>query len=76
MCPRAKGFSLFRLQNPLHVTGNLSDQRYGFRRRDTVESMLRLIGSPILLPIERLALGPLPRDGADVCTDPLRAVAR
>jgi hypothetical protein len=41
-----------------------------------VESMLRLIGSPILLPIERLALALLVRDGADVCTDPLRAVAR
>jgi len=26
------------------------------------------------LPIELLTLGPLPRDGADVCTDPLRAI--
>ncbi|HQR71286.1 MAG TPA: AsmA-like C-terminal region-containing protein [Burkholderiaceae bacterium] len=74
--PRAKGFRLFRLQNPLHVTGKLGDQRFGFRRSDTVESVLRMIASPILVPIERLTLGPLPRDGADVCTDPLRAVAR
>ncbi len=41
-----------------------------------VESVLRLIASPILLPIEWLTLGPLPRDGADVCADPLRAMAR
>ena len=34
--------------------------------------MLRLIASPILLPIARLTQGPLQRDGADVCTDPLR----
>jgi uncharacterized protein involved in outer membrane biogenesis len=71
--PRAKGLALFRLQNPLHVTGNLGDQRFGFKRRDTVESVMRMIASPILVPIERLTLGPLPRDGADVCTDPLRS---
>ncbi|HQR55580.1 MAG TPA: AsmA family protein [Burkholderiaceae bacterium] len=70
--PRAKGFRLFLLQNPLHVTGKLGDQRFGFKRRDTVQSVLRQIASPILVPIEFLTLGPLPRDGADVCTDPLR----
>jgi uncharacterized protein involved in outer membrane biogenesis len=74
--PRAKGFALFRLQTPLRVTGTLDDQRFGFERSDVVESVLRLIASPILLPIEWLTLGPLPRDGADVCTDPLRAMAR
>jgi uncharacterized protein involved in outer membrane biogenesis len=74
--PRAKGFALFRLQTPLRVTGTLDDQSFGFERWDVAESVLRLIASPILLPIERLTLGPLPRDGADVCTDPLRAMAR
>ncbi|MGZ8803573.1 MAG: hypothetical protein ACXWZL_13445, partial [Mycobacterium sp.] len=72
--PRAKGFAMFRLQTPLRVTGRLGDQRFGFERRDMVESVLRLIASPILLPIEWLTQGPLPRDGADVCTDPLRAL--
>jgi hypothetical protein len=38
--------------------------------------MLRLIASPILLPIERLMLGPLPRGGEDVCIDPMRALVR
>ncbi len=74
--PRAKGFALFRLQNPLRVTGTLFDQRVGLDSRDTFESTLRLIASPILWPIERFTLGPLPRDGADICTDPLRAAAR
>ena len=73
--PRAKGLALFRLQTPLRASGTLLDQRFGFERRDVAESVLRLIASPVLLPIEWLTLGPLPRDGADVCTDPLRAVS-
>jgi hypothetical protein len=60
----------------LRVTGTLGDQRFGFTRIDVMESVLRLIASPVLLPIERFTLGPLPRDGADVCTEPLRALAR
>jgi len=37
---------------------------------------VRLIASPILWPIERVTLGPLPRDGSDICADPLRAAGR
>jgi uncharacterized protein involved in outer membrane biogenesis len=74
--PRAKGFAVFRLQNPLRVTGTLGDQRVGLDRRDLPESIVRLIASPILWPLERFTLGPLPRDGADVCTDPLRTLAQ
>ena len=74
--PRAKGLGLLRLQTPLRVGGTLTDQRFYFTQSDVLESVLRLIASPILLPIERLRNGPQPRDGADVCTDPLRAVAR
>jgi uncharacterized protein involved in outer membrane biogenesis len=73
--PRAKGIAIFRLQNPLRVTGTLSDQRIGLDRRDLPESILRLIASPILWPLELFTLGPLPRDGADICTDPMRALA-
>lgn len=71
--PRAKGFAPFRLQTPLRVSGTLTDFRIGIARRDLIESVVRLIASPILLPIEWFTLGPLPRDGADVCTNPLRA---
>jgi AsmA family protein len=71
--PRAKGFDLFRLQTPLHVTGKLGDQRFGISQFELATSVLRAAASPVLVPIERWRLGPLPRDGADVCTDPLRA---
>jgi hypothetical protein len=74
--PRAKGFAVFRLQNPLRVTGTLTDQRIGLDHRDAVASTLRLIASPVLWPIEWFTLGPLPRDGSDICTDPLRAAGR
>ncbi|MFZ4535774.1 AsmA family protein [Propionivibrio sp.] len=69
--PRAKGFAPLRLQTPLRVSGTLTDFHIGIERRDLVESVLRMIASPILLPIEWFTLGPLPRDGADVCTNPL-----
>lgn len=74
--PRAKGFALFRLQTPLRVTGTLTDFSIGIERRDLLVSTLRMLASPIIVPFERLTLGPLPRDGADVCTDPLRAYDR
>ncbi|MBN8507930.1 MAG: AsmA family protein, partial [Burkholderiales bacterium] len=71
--PRAKGIGLLRLQTPLRVGGTLYDQRFYFTQGDVLESVLRLIASPVLLPIERLRHGPQARDGTDVCTDPLRA---
>jgi len=70
--PRGKGLAVFRLQTPLRVSGTLTDFRFGIEPRDLLESVLRLIASPILLPIEWFTLGPLPRDGADVCTNPMR----
>jgi uncharacterized protein involved in outer membrane biogenesis len=74
--PRAKGIGLLRLQTPLRVGGTLTDQRFYFTQADVLESVLRLIASPVLLPIEWLTRGPMPRDGSDVCMDPLRALAR
>ncbi len=73
--PQAKGYGLFRLQTPLRAGGTFSDQRFYFTQADVAESVLRLIAAPVLMPIEWLTRGPLPRDGADVCTDPLRALA-
>jgi len=70
--PRGKGFAVFRLQTPLRVSGTFTDFRFHIEPRDLLESVLRLIASPILLPIEWFTLGPLPRDGADICTNPLR----
>jgi hypothetical protein len=71
--PRAKGLALFRLQTPLRASGTFTDFHIGVERSDMIESTLRMIASPVLLPLERFTLGPLPRDGADVCTDSLRA---
>ncbi|MBL8541198.1 MAG: hypothetical protein JNK68_12615, partial [Betaproteobacteria bacterium] len=70
--PRAKGLALFRLQYPLRVTGTLTDYSIGIDRREIIPATLRMLASPILVPWERLTRGPLPRDGADVCTDPMR----
>jgi len=74
--PRAKGPGLFRLQTPLRVSGTLTDQRFGFTQQDVFVSVLRLVASPVLVPLDWFTIGPLPRDGADVCTDPLRASGR
>jgi hypothetical protein len=71
--PRAKGLALFRLQNPLRVTGTFTDYHIGIDHRDLLGSTLRMLASPILVPWEWLTRGPMPRDGADVCNDPLRA---
>jgi hypothetical protein len=60
----------------LRVGGTLYDQRLYFSEADMLESVLRLIASPVLLPVEWLRHGPQPRDGADVCTDPLRVGVR
>jgi hypothetical protein len=39
-------------------------------------TIARFIGSAVVVPFQWLTEGPLPRDGADVCTDPLRAPLR
>jgi hypothetical protein len=70
--PRAKGLALLSLQTPLQVTGTFTDFSVGVEAGDVLATILRLLGSVIVVPFEWLTQGPLPRDGADVCTDPLR----
>ena len=70
--PRAKGLALLSLQTPLQVTGTFTDYSVGVEAGDVLATILRLLGSVIVVPFEWLTQGPLPRDGADVCTDPLR----
>jgi hypothetical protein len=60
------------LQTPLQVTGTFTDFSVGVEAGDVLATILRLLGSVIVVPFEWLTQGPLPRDGADVCTDPLR----
>jgi uncharacterized protein involved in outer membrane biogenesis len=74
--PRAKEFQLFGLQTPVNVTGTLTDFHVGVSAGDVLGTIARFLGSVIVVPFETLTQGPLPRDGADVCTDPLRASSR
>jgi hypothetical protein len=72
--PRAKGAQLFSLETPVRVTGTLTDFDIGVSPGDVLASIARFFGSVVVVPLETLFRGPLPRDGADVCTDPLRTV--
>jgi uncharacterized protein involved in outer membrane biogenesis len=71
--PRAKGVTFFSLQTPLSVSGTMTDVQIAPTRGDLLEAFARLLASVILVPLEVLVHGPLPQDGADVCTDPLRS---
>jgi hypothetical protein len=72
--PRAKGLQLFSLETPVRVTGTLTDFNIGVSPGDVLATIARFFGSVVVVPIERLFRGPIPRDGADVCSDPLRAL--
>jgi uncharacterized protein involved in outer membrane biogenesis len=71
--PRAKDLQLFSLATPVQVTGTLTDFHVGPGVGDVLATIGRFLGSLVVIPLEYLGSGPIPRDGADVCTDPLRA---
>jgi uncharacterized protein involved in outer membrane biogenesis len=72
MQPRAKRAQLFSLQTPVDLHGTLEDFKVGVRGEDVIATVARFFGSVFVVPFERLREGPLPVDGHDVCTDPLR----
>jgi uncharacterized protein involved in outer membrane biogenesis len=72
--PRAKGLQLFSLETPVRVTGTLTDFHIVVSPGDVLATIARFLASVIVVPLENLFRGPLPRDGADVCTDPLRVL--
>ncbi len=72
--PRAKGLQLFSLETPVRVNGTITDFAIGVSPGDVLATIARFFGSVIIVPLETLFRGPIPRDGADVCADPLRAV--
>jgi uncharacterized protein involved in outer membrane biogenesis len=74
--PRAKDLQFFSLETPVRVTGTLTDFNIGVSPGDVLATIARFFGSVIVVPLETLFRGPIPRDGADVCTDPLRAVGQ
>jgi hypothetical protein len=72
--PRSKELQFFSLETPVRVTGTLTDFNIGVSPGDVLGTIARFFGSVIVVPLETLFRGPLPRDGADVCTDPLRTI--
>ncbi len=70
--PRTKGLTFFALQPPVDVTGTMTDFRVGLARGQAPQTITRFLSSSFVEPIRLLTRGRLPRDGADVCTDPMR----
>ena len=71
--PRAKEPQPFSLATPVEVTGTLTDFRVGPSPVDVLATVPRFLGSLILAPLGALGVELVPRDGRDVCADPLRA---
>ena len=53
------------------MTGTMTDFRVFAAPGDWIEAVTRFFGSVVLVPLEIMRNGPLPADGADVCTNPL-----
>jgi hypothetical protein len=70
--PQAKGAQFFSLATPVDVTGTFTDFSVGPGVGDVLLTLARFFGSVVVVPFQWLTEGPIPRDGADVCTDPLR----
>jgi uncharacterized protein involved in outer membrane biogenesis len=71
--PRAKEPQPFSLATPIEVTGTLTDFHVGPSVGDALATVPRFLGSLILAPLAALGMEIVPRDGRDVCTDPLGA---
>ncbi|MGH8696467.1 MAG: hypothetical protein ACREVS_08330, partial [Burkholderiales bacterium] len=63
----------FSLATPVEVTGTLTDFRVGPSVGDALATVPRFLGSLLLAPLAALGVELVPRDGGDVCADPLRA---
>jgi hypothetical protein len=70
--PQAKTAQFFSLATPVDVTGTFTDFHVGPSVGDVLLTLGRFFGSLVVVPFEWLTEGPIPRDGADVCVDPLR----
>ncbi len=73
--PRAKKSQFFSLATPVGVSGTFTDYKIGVASEDVLGTFARFFGSVITVPLESLRGGQPPRDGADVCTDPMRILA-
>jgi hypothetical protein len=71
--PRAKEPQPFSLATPVEVTGTLTDFHVGPTLGDALATVPRFLGSLVLAPLTALGVEIVPRDGGDVCADPLGA---
>jgi uncharacterized protein involved in outer membrane biogenesis len=71
--PRAKAPQLFSLATPVEVNGTLADFHVGPSVGDALATLPRFLGSLVLAPLAALGVEIVPRDGGDVCADPLGA---
>jgi uncharacterized protein involved in outer membrane biogenesis len=72
LAPKAKTAQFFSLATPVQVTGSFTDFKVGLAPGAALETTARLLTSLFVVPIQKLAEGPIPRDGADVCDAALR----
>ena len=75
LAPRAKTAQFFSLATPIGVSGTLTDYKIGVAPGGMAETAIRLLTSAFVVPIEKLTKGSLPRDGADICSNAVRAAA-
>jgi len=75
MQPRAKKSQFFSLATPVGVSGTLTEFKVGVATEDVLGTFARFFGSILTVPLESLRGGRPPRDGADICTDPMRVLA-
>lgn len=74
MQPRSKTAQFFSLATPVAVKGTFTDFEVGVAPEDVLGTLGRFFGSIVTTPIEMLRGRRMPRDGADVCVEPMRAV--
>jgi uncharacterized protein involved in outer membrane biogenesis len=72
LAPRAKQPQFFALATPVRVDGTLTNYHIGVSGSDLAGTTVRFFTSWIVVPLEMLGGRAMPRDGADVCSAPVR----
>jgi hypothetical protein len=68
MAPKAKRPEFFSLATPIQVSGTFTDYKISPQPGGIIESALRFITSPILVPIQRTFTERAPADGVAACS--------
>ena len=76
LSPKPKSPQFFSLATPVAVSGTFTDFKIGVAPGGVADTTARLLTSLFVVPVEKLVKGRPPRDGADVCTNALRAIAQ